>query len=124
MSNVDGANRSPFTVLKHPQFRLLFLGSALAMVAFGMMQVVQGVVAFELTGKNGAVGFVSLGQGISMLFLSPVGGALSDRVSKRRMLVLSQACIGIMFGVISVLVITGTITIWLLAGCTHLPRYF
>ena len=118
MSNVDGANRSPFTVLKHPQFRLLFLGSALAMVAFGMMQVVQGVVAFELTGKNGAVGFVSLGQGISMLFLSPVGGALSDRVSKRRMLVLSQACIGIMFGVISVLVITGTITIWLLAGCT------
>ena len=88
------------------------------MVAFGMMNVVQGVVAFHLTGKNSAVGFVSLGQGIAMLFLSPVGGALSDRVSKRRLLLLAQGAIGIMFGVIAVLIFTGALTIWILAFCT------
>ncbi len=118
MSGRTEAGRSPFAVLNHPQYRLLFLGSAFAMVAFGMMNVVQGVVAYELTGKNGAVGFVSLGQGVAMLFLSPVGGALSDRVSKRRMLLLAQGCIGLMFGVISALIFTGLITIWLLALCT------
>lgn len=118
MSGDPVAGRSPFSVLNHPQYRLLFLGTAFAMVAFGMMNVVQGVVAYELTGRNGAVGFVSLGQGIAMLFLSPVGGALSDRVSKRRMLLLAQGCIGLMFGVISALIFTGLITIWLLAFCT------
>lgn len=88
------------------------------MMAFGMMNVVQGVVAFHLTGKNSAVGFVSLGQGIAMLFLSPVGGALSDRVSKRRLLLLAQGAIGIMFAVIATLIFAGALTIWILAFCT------
>ena len=80
----SGSN--PLTVLNNKQFRLLFLGTTLSMMAFGMMQVVQGVVAFDLTGKNGSVGFVYLGQGFAMLILSPIGGALSDRVSKKKML--------------------------------------
>ena len=86
------------------------------MLAFGMMQVVQGKVAFDLTGRNGSVGFVYLGQGFAMLFLSPVGGALSDRVSKKKMLSLAQFVIGVMFGVIAVLIATDLITIYLLAG--------
>jgi hypothetical protein len=42
----------PFAVLGNAQFRLFFIGTTLTMLAFGMMQVVQGVVAFSLTGKN------------------------------------------------------------------------
>ncbi|MEP6871617.1 MAG: hypothetical protein ABI939_07170, partial [Anaerolineaceae bacterium] len=59
VSDSRGDSASPFSVLRHSQYRLLFLGSTLAMMAFGMMNVVQGVVAFHLTGKNSAVGFVS-----------------------------------------------------------------
>ncbi len=88
------------------------------MLAFGMMQVVQGVVAFELTGKNSAVGFVFLGQGISMLILSPVGGTLSDRISKKRLLASAQFLIGAMFALIAVLIATGLITILILAGAS------
>ena len=111
---------SPFSVLGHSQYRLLFIGTTLAMLAFGMMNVVQGVVAFHLTGRNGAVGFVSLGQGLAMLFLSPVGGAMSDRISKRRLLLLAQGAVGIMFSVIALLIFTGILTIWMLAFCTLL----
>ena len=60
-----GKSRSPFAVLAHPQYRLLFIGTTFSMLGFGMMNVVQGVVAFDLTGKNSAVGFVSVGQGIA-----------------------------------------------------------
>jgi MFS family permease len=88
------------------------------MLAFGMMQVAQGVVAFELTGKNSAVGFVYLGQGLAMLLLSPLGGALSDRVSKKRLLTGSQFVIGAMFGLIAILIATGLINILLLASAT------
>jgi predicted MFS family arabinose efflux permease len=83
-----------------------------------MMNVVQGVVAFELTGKNSAVGFVSLGMGISMLTLGPLGGTLSDRLSKRRLLLFTQAVIGVMFGAVATLILTGAVTILLLAGAT------
>lgn len=103
-------------MLNHKQYRLLFIGTTMSQLAFGMMQVVQGVVAFDLTGRNGAVGFVYLGQGLAMLFLSPVGGTLSDRISKKRMLTFAQFVIGTMFGVIAVLIATGLITILLLAG--------
>lgn len=108
--------QNPLAVLRNTQYRLLFVGTTLTMLAFGMMQVVQGVVAFDLTGKNSAVGFVFLGQGISMLILSPIGGALSDRFSKKRLLTGAQFVIGSMFGLIGLLIATGWITIYLLAA--------
>jgi len=107
----DGQN--PFRVLSDSQYRLLFLGTTLSMLAFGMMQVVQQAVAFHLTGKNGAVGFVVLGQGIAMLFLSPLGGTLSDRVSKKRLLTAAQFVIGLMFGTVAVLIALDMITLLL-----------
>ena len=110
----DGQN--PFRVLSDSQYRLLFLGTTLSMLAFGMMQVVQQAVAFHLTGKNGAVGFVVLGQGIAMLFLSPLGGTLSDRVSKKRLLTAAQFVIGLMFGTVAVLIALDMITLLLLAA--------
>lgn len=108
--------QNPLGVLRHGQYRLLFIGTALSMLAFGMMQVVQGVVAFQLTGRNGAVGFVYLGQGLSMLLLSPLGGTLSDRVSKKRLLSTVQFVIGAMFGLVAVLIAADRLTIMLLAG--------
>jgi MFS family permease len=118
MTVVAAIQRSPFRVLGHSQYRLLFVGTTLAMVAFGMMNVTQGVVAFHLTGENSAVGFVSFGQGIAMLLLGPMGGALSDRISKRRLMLFAQSVIGLMFGLIAALIITGVVTIWLLAAAT------
>ena len=118
MAERPSARQNPLTVLRDSQFRLLFLGTTLSMLAFGMMQVVQGVVAFELTGKNGAVGFVYLGQGVSMLVLSPVGGALSDRVSKKKLLTAAQFVIGAMFGFIAFMIATDWLTIGILAACS------
>lgn len=118
MEPSSGTRKNPFTVLKDREFRLLFSGTTFAMLAFGMMQVVQGVVAFDLTGRNGAVGFVYFGQGVAMLVLSPVGGTLSDRISKKLLLTSAQFVIGMMFGLIAILIVTGWITIMLLAGAS------
>ncbi len=118
MAMPASGSQNPLAVLGNSQYRLLFIGNVLSMLAFGMMQVAQGVVAFDLTGKNSAVGFVFLGQGISMLILSPIGGTLSDRISKKRLLTASQFIIGAIFGGIAVLIAAGWITIIFLAGAT------
>jgi MFS family permease len=116
MARTAPGSQNPLAVLANKQYRLLFVGTVLSMLAFGMMQVAQGVVAFELTGKNSAVGLVSLGQGISMIILSPLGGTFSDRFSKKRLLTGAQFMIGAMFGVVAVLLAGGWLTILMLAG--------
>jgi MFS family permease len=93
-------------------------GTTLSMLAFGMMNVVQGVVAFDLTGKNGSVGFVYLGQGIMMLILGPLGGTLSDRISKKKLLTGTQIIIGISYALIGALIALDAITILILAGAS------
>ncbi|MEO8540155.1 MAG: MFS transporter [bacterium] len=115
---MESGPNHPFVVLRNSQYSLLFVGTTLAMLAFGMMQVAQSVVAFELTGKNGSVGFVLLGQGVAMLLLSPLGGTLSDRISKKKLLTSAQFVIGLMFGLIAFLIGTGTITIPILAAAS------
>jgi MFS family permease len=104
-----------FDSLRIKQYRVLWTGTVLSFVAFMMSTTAQSVVAFDITGSNRAVGSVMFGQGIAMLVLTPFGGAIADRVSKRFLLLLCQASIGFtMFG-IGVLIATGSITVFFLA---------
>ena len=110
--------QSTFLALENRNFRLLFFGTLFAQLSFSMKNVVQGIVAFDLTGKNGSVGLVALGTGVTMVVLGPFGGALGDRLSKRMLLLVSQSVIGVIFAVVGVLIVTDHITIWLLVGST------
>ena len=122
--NTDTAAAAPAgrlgLALANPQFRLLFIGSVVTMMGFGMMQVMQGVLAFRLTHTNSSVGLVAMCMGIPMLLLGPIGGALSDRMSKRMLLMFGQAAVGGVFLVIGLFTAFDIITIWILAGMTLL----
>lgn len=107
-----------FAALQNPQYRILWFGTALAFLAFQMQWIVQSVVAFDLTGKNGAVGFVGIGMGVSTLIVSPFGGAIADRVSKRKLLLIGQSTIGASFFIVGLLILTDQITIIWLAVST------
>lgn len=110
--------QSTFFALENRNFRLLFFGTLFAQLTFGMKNVVQGIVAFDLTGQNSSVGLVALGTGVTMVTLGPIGGALGDRLSKRKLLIISQFTIGIIYTIVGILIVTGHITIWLLVLST------
>ncbi len=74
-----------------------------------MSTVVQSVVAFELTSRNGAVGSVIFAQGLAMMALGPFGGAIADRLPKRSVLLVCQSAITLVFVGIGVLIISGAI---------------
>lgn len=112
-----------FASLRYPQYRTLWIGTSLAFLAFMMSWVVQSVVAFDLTGKNESVGIVGLGMGISQLLISPFGGVLADRVSKRRLLLIGQSSIAFSFAVVGVLILTDRITIPLLVASTFVMGF-
>jgi MFS family permease len=89
--------RDVFAALSIRHFAVLWAGSLTSFTAFFMSTVVQSIVAFELTGRNSAVGVVLLGQGISSLLLGPLGGAYADRVSKKAVSLACQSVITLVF---------------------------
>jgi MFS family permease len=92
-------------------FRVLWAGTWASYIPFFMANVVNGVVAFELEKTNRAVGTVVFAQGVAMAFLAPVGGAGADRWPKRRVLALSQAAAGVVFGLFALSLALGRLTI-------------
>jgi len=110
--------QSTFQSLSNPQYRTLWLGTTVAFLAFMMSSIVQSIVAFDLTGKNGSVGVVAFGMGVATIAISPFGGVIADRVSKRRLILIGQLIIGVNFLVVGLLIVTDTITIAALAAST------
>lgn len=107
-----------FDSLRHTEFRVLWIGTSFAFLAFMMSATVQSVVAFDLAGTNRAVGLVGLGNGVAMLIVGPMGGVLADRMQKRRLLLIGQSTVALVFLTSGVLVLTELITIALLVACT------
>jgi MFS family permease len=104
-----------FAALSERDFRVLWVGSLLAFIAFFMSTVVQSVVAFDLSDNNRAVGFVVFAQGIAQLALGPIGGALADRLSKKAVILTCQVAIFAAFVALGVLVALDVITVAYLA---------
>ncbi len=104
-----------FAALSNTHFRTLWTGSFLAFIAFFMSITVNAIVAFDLSGSNGAVGFVVFGQGIAQLLLNPIGGALADRLPKKVVILSCQAVITVAFFVLGILVVTDVIAVAYLA---------
>ena len=107
-----------FRALRNRHYRILWAGTTIGFLAFMMSSIVQSIVAFDLTGKNGAVGFVALGMGLATILISPIGGVIADRLSKRRLLLIGQTVIGANFLVVGVLILTDQINIVMLAAST------
>ena len=107
-----------FESLKDPHYRILWMGTSLAFLAFSMSWIVQGVVAFEITGKNGQVGVVALGMGVSTIITAPFGGVIADRVSKRKLLLIGQGLTAANFAGVGVLIVLDMITIPVLVFST------
>ena len=100
-----------FSALRNRQFRLLWLGSLSAFVGFFASNVVQAVVAFDLTHRNDAVGTVTFGRGLAQLLFAPIGGALADRMSKRSILISSQSVAAGVFFVLAWLAASGQLSV-------------
>ena len=58
--------------------------------AMSMQMIVRGYLAYDLTGTFASLGIIVIGGGIPTLLISPFGGILADRFSKRLLLQIGQ----------------------------------
>ena len=63
-----------------------------------------GVLAYQLTGEAWFIGVITFAQLGPMLLLSPIGGALADRVDRRRLMIaiaISQTVLSMVLAVVA-----------------------
>src|SRR5712692_972022 len=101
-----------FQSLQNRDFLLLWLGMLGSFSAMSMQQVARGYLAYDLAGSATALGIVTVAWGIPQLFLSPFGGVIADRVSRRNLLIGTQSFMAITTLINAILISTGHIQIW------------
>lgn len=109
-----------FDSLRVRDYRVLWVGTLFTFFTITVVMTAQNVVAYDLTGNNRAVGSVMFAQGIAMLFLAPLAGAVADRMSKRFLMLLGQSVLSASFLLIGVLILTDHIRVPYLAATAFL----
>lgn len=103
-----------FTALEVPQYRVLWFGTLFSFLGMQMQIIARGYLAFDLTGKNSALGGVMLAFGLPSLLLTLWGGVIADRLPKRRTLLVTQAAIALNAGWMATMIATGLVQFWML----------
>ena len=98
--------------LRHRDFRLFWSGQLVSLIGTWMQSVGQAWLVLELTGSPFQLGLVTALQFTPILLLSPIGGALSDRFPKRRIILLTQAVMMGQAFVLAGLVWSGRVQYW------------
>ena len=87
----DDTTSSFSELLRDRVFAPFFFANSLSNTGNWFQNVAAGIVVYDLTGSNTAVGAVSIVQFIATMLLTPWMGALTDGVNRRHMLLAGQS---------------------------------
>jgi MFS family permease len=101
-----------FAAFKHRNYRIFWSGSFISLIGSWMQTMALGWLIYRLTKSPFLLGLSSFFSSIPIVFISPIGGAVVDRIDKRKMLIITQACM--MFSAFILAALTGfkLIAIW------------
>jgi len=108
-------------------YRYFFFGQIVSMSGTWMQTVAQSILVLQLTHSGSILGATIAARFAPMLVLGPWGGLVADRLSKRRILYVTQTLSGLVALAFGLLVGTHQITLWmiyLLALCLGFVNVF
>jgi MFS family permease len=106
------ARPAMFAALAVPNFRRYVSGQALSLIGTWVETVAQALLVLQLTHSGIILGLTTAARYAPVLLLSPYAGLLVDRHSKRRVLLATQAGLGLVSATLGVLVLTGDVRLW------------
>jgi MFS family permease len=106
------ARPTRFAALAVPNFRRYVSGQSLSLIGTWVETVAQALLVLQLTHSGTILGLTTAARYAPVLLLSPYAGLLVDRHSKRRVLLVTQAGLGLVSATLGVLVLTGNVRLW------------
>ncbi|NEK85397.1 MFS transporter [Blastococcus saxobsidens] len=102
-----------FRALRVRNFRRYASANLFSLTGTWIQRIGQDWLVLQLSDDSGvALGLITALQFGPSLLLSMYGGVLADRYSKRRMLLITQACMGLLSLVLGLLVVTDVVALW------------
>lgn len=92
---IAGYGRRVFSSFRNPVYRLYYYSMVGHWAPMQMQMVTRTLLIYRITGSGTILGVMALAGAMPMLFLSLYGGALADRLEKRKILIYGQAASGV-----------------------------
>src|SRR5262249_1793042 len=102
-----------FAALKHRNFRLLWSGNLISQTGDWMDNVAFSWLVYSMTHSSVALAMVNVFRAVPILALTLFAGVLADRFERRKVLFSTQFILMIVAFILSALLITGTIQVWM-----------
>ena len=101
-----------FSSLKVHNYRLYFTGQSISLMGTWMQTTAQAWLVLTLTHSAIDLGYVVALQTLPVLVFASYGGVIADRVDKRRLMVVLQACMGLQALALGLLTVFGVVHLW------------
>jgi MFS family permease len=105
-----------FSAFQSADFRRYFTGQCISLTGTWMQQATVSWMAYQMTQSPVVLGWVGFSQQLPTLLISPLAGALADRVSRRNGLLWTQVAGLLQASVLAILVFTHHLPLWALIG--------
>ncbi|MGH2401026.1 MAG: MFS transporter, partial [bacterium] len=118
---------SPWAPLRHRNFRLLWTGLIVSNTGSWMQFVALGYLIDRLTQSPLYLGVLAATQAVPRIVFSMLGGAMADRIDRRRLLFATNLFLMTTATLLAMLTLTGRIQIWqvlVIAGLNSLVQSF
>ena len=102
-----------FSSLHVRNYRLYYIGQIISTSGTFMQNIAQAWLVLKLTNSGTALGLTTALQYLPILILGPYGGVIADRVSKRKILYITQSVSGLLALILGMLVATGLVQVWM-----------
>jgi MFS family permease len=99
-------------VLRHPDFRYLFLGQAASMVGDRVVVVAIALFVTRATGSPTDLGAVFGAQSLPLVALLLFGGVWADRLPRQQIMITADLVRAVLHAALAVLIFTGAVRIW------------
>lgn len=99
-------------VLRHHNFRCLFLGQAASVVGDQVVILALALFVTQSTGSPTDLGLVLGAQSLTLVCLLLFGGVWADRLPRQRIMILADAARGLLQALLAILIFTGAVRVW------------
>jgi MFS family permease len=103
-------------VLRHPDFRYLFLGQTASAVGDRVVIVALALFVTQRTGSPADLSLILAAQSAPLVALLLFGGVWADRLPRQRIMIATDLLRAALHGTLAVLIVAGAVTIWELAA--------
>src|SRR5207302_11115281 len=98
--------------LRHRNYQLFFAGQLISLIGTWMDQIAESWLVYRLTGSALLLGTLAFASQVPVFLLAPIGGALADRVDRRKILMATQSSMMFLTFILAWVTLSHRVKIW------------